>query len=395
MIGWLPVHIRHLIGSLDRGGAERFLVRLVAGITKREPTWRQSVWTLTDNVPLAPDLQRTGVEVRTFGGGKSLEGMGRLAALPRAMASEPCSLLQCWMYHAEVMGVISRICGARAPQIWTLRQSRLSSDANTGMTRLMMRISAWGSRHVPAAIIAGSHAALEAHRAIGYRAPLMPTIHNGVDVAHFAPNAEARARRRAAWGLDADTIAIGYLARISPVKAHDDLLAAAARLIDTPGLPPWRLVLVGSGTGRGEKPFASMIRDAGLDAHVICAGVDVNPAAALAGFDIAVSSSRGEGFPNAVAEGMATGIPTVATDVGDTRALLGDSPYLVPPAQPEGFAVAITALLRLHASERRALGDSLRRRVEQHFDIDRAIDAYAALYRQVISGAENGGSGPV
>jgi glycosyltransferase involved in cell wall biosynthesis len=390
-----PVHLRHLIGSLDRGGAEQFLVRLVTGIATREPAWRQSVWTLSNNVPLAPDLQRAGVEVRTFDGGKSLAGILQLAGVPRAMASEPCSLLQCWMYHAEVMGVISRMRGARAPQVWTLRQSRLSGDANTRMTRLLMRISARASRYVPAAIVAGSQAALEAHRTIGYRAPLMPTIHNGVDVAHFAPNVEVRARRRAAWGLDADTIAIGYLARISPVKAHDDLLAAVARLIDTPGLPPWRLVLVGSGTGRGEEPLASMIRDAGLNAYVICAAVDPDPAAALTGFDIAVSSSLGEGFPNAVAEGMATGIPTVATDVGDTRSLLGDSPYLVPPAQPERLAAAITALLRLQPNERRALGDSLRRRVQENFDIDSAIDAYAALYRQVISGAASGGSGPV
>jgi glycosyltransferase involved in cell wall biosynthesis len=223
----------------------------------------------------------------------------------------------------------------------------------------------------------------------------MPTIHNGVDVTHFAPNAESRARRRGTWGLDADTIAIGYLARVSAVKAHGDLLAAAARLIDTPGLPRWRLVLVGSGTARGNEPLASMIRKAGLEAQVICAGIDADPAAALAGFDIAVSSSLGEGFPNAVAEGMATGIPTVATDVGDTRVLLGDSLYLVPPAQPERLATAIMTLLRLSASDRRALGDSLRRRVEQRFDIAAAIDAYVALYRQIISDAANGQIGPV
>ena len=389
------MHIRHLIGSLDRGGAEHFLVRLVVGIAEREPTWHQSVWTLTNNVPLAPDLERAAIEVRTFDGGKSPQGIARLAALPRTMASEPCSLLQCWMYHAEVLGVLSRLRGARAPQIWTLRQSRLSSDANSHMTRLLMRVGAWGSRHVPAAIVAGSQAALEAHRAIGYRAPLMPTIHNGVDITHFAPNAESRARRRGTWGLDADTIAIGYLARVSAVKAHGDLLAAAARLIDTPGLPRWRLVLVGSGTARGNEPLASMIRKAGLEAQVICAGVDADPAAALAGFDIAVSSSLGEGFPNAVAEGMATGIPTVATDVGDTRVLLGDSRYLVPPAQPERLATAIMPLLRLSASDRHALGDSLRRRVEQCFDIAAAIDAYVALYRQIISDAANGQIGPV
>ena len=138
-----------------------------------------------------------------------------------------------------------------------------------------------------------------------------------------------------------------------------------------------------------------MIRKAGLEAQVMCAGVDADPAAALAGFDIAVSSSLGEGFPNAVAEGMATGIPTVATDVGDTRVLLGDSRCLVPPAQPERLATAIMPLLRLSASDRRALGDSLRRRVEQRFDIAAAIDAYVALYRQIISDAANSQIGPV
>jgi glycosyltransferase involved in cell wall biosynthesis len=92
---------------------------------------------------------------------------------------------------------------------------------------------------------------------------------------------------------------------------------------------------------------------------------------------------------------MATGIPTVATDVGDTRVLLGDSLYLVPPAQPERLATAIMTLLRLSTSDRRALGDSLRRRVEQRFDIAAAIDAYVALYRQIISDAANGQIGPV
>jgi glycosyltransferase involved in cell wall biosynthesis len=388
------MHIRHLIGSLDRGGAEQFLVRLVSGIAEREPTWRQSVWTVTDNVPLAPQLD-AGVEIRSFGGAKSLRGMARLTTLPRAMASEPCSLLQCWMYHAEVIGMISRLRGVRAPQVWTLRQSRLTADANTLVTRVLMRVSALGSRHVPAAIVAGSNAALNAHLAIGYRAPLMPVIHNGVDVAHFAPNAETRAQRRAAWHSDADTIVIGYLARVSPVKAHDDLLAAAARLIEMPALPPWRLVLMGSGTAPGDEPLASMIRKAGVAGRVTCAGVEADPAAALAGFDVAVSSSRGEGFPNAVAEGLATGLPTVATDVGDTRVLLGDSPYLVPPAQPEKLALAIAALLRLHADERRKVGESLRRRMEQHFDIDQAIDAYVALYRQIVDRAASGGSGPL
>src|SRR5688572_28048793 len=107
MIGWLPMHVRHLIGSLDNGGADRFLVRLIAGLAEREPTWRQTVWTLTRNAPLAPGVQRMGAQLRTLDGGTSLNGLDGLASLPRATANEPCSLLQCWLYHAEVMRAVS------------------------------------------------------------------------------------------------------------------------------------------------------------------------------------------------------------------------------------------------------------------------------------------------
>ena len=385
------MHIRHLIGSLENGGAERFLARLVAGIQEREPSWRQSVWTLTNRVTLAPHVRRTGCEMRTFDGGKSIAGLVGLASLPAAMISEPCSLLQCWMYHAEVMGMISRLRGMRVPQVWTLRQSRLSGDVNNVTTRLLMRVSAWGSQRVPAAIVAGSDSALTAHTAIGYRAPLMLTIHNGVDASRFAPNADARASRRATWHLEPETIAIGYLARVSPVKAHDDLLTAATQLAQMSGLPPWRLVLIGKGTAPGDEPLSTMIREARLDDLVVCAGEDGNPAAALAGLDIAVSSSRGEGFPNAVAEGLAVGLPTVATDVGDTRSLLGDSPYLVPPAQPGALATAIATLLRVPPDERRVLGGSLRTRMQRDFRIEDAIDAYVALYRRIAAMNDKGG----
>jgi hypothetical protein len=97
MIGWLPMHVRHLIGSLDNGGAERFLVRLIAGIAEREPTWRQSVWTLTRNAPLAPGLQRMGAEVRTFDGAKSLRGLAGLARChgPWPVNRAPCCSAGC------------------------------------------------------------------------------------------------------------------------------------------------------------------------------------------------------------------------------------------------------------------------------------------------------------
>ena len=52
-----------------------------------------------------------------------------------------------------------------------------------------------------------------------------------------------------------------------------------------------------------------------------------------AAFDVATCSSIGEALPNAVGEAMASGVPCVATDVGDTRELLATAGLIVPPAE--------------------------------------------------------------
>lgn len=385
------MHVVHLIGSLERGGAESFLARLVTAVAGREPQWRQSVWTLTAPGPLAGEVRAAGIDVRAFGMTKSPAGLSRLAGMARAVARERPSVIQCWMYHAEAVGTLARVLGAKAPQIWSLRQSRLSGDANPLATRLLMRLCAAASSRVAAAVVANSEAALDAHRAIGYRAPRLPVIRNGVDTRAFAPDADARRRQRQAWGVDGGTILIGYLARVAPVKGHTYLLRAAARLAADETLPPWRLVCVGAGTARDDPSFAALLHDSGIADRCISAGPSSAAAAVLPAFDVAVSSSLGEGFPNAVAEGLACAVPTVATDVGDMRVLLADPSWLVPPGDDAALAAALARMLRLPADVRRALGTAARAHIDAHYRFDDAVDAHIALYRALAAAAGSSG----
>lgn len=384
----IAVHIVHLIGTLDRGGAELFLLRLCRGLARLEPGWRQEVWALSARGSLAADLEAAGVMVRPFGlrktPGAALAGARLVGALVRSRAS----VLHTWMYHADAAGVIARAAGAKTPQIWTLRQSNLSAEMNRPETRALMRLCAWASSRVPVSIVAGSQAALDAHRAWGYAGCDMPVIHNGVDTERFRPDQARRDATRQAWGVAPSTRVVGYLARTAPVKGHAVLLEAAAAVARQAPALDWRLALVGAGATVDHPVIARALAEHGdlLGRRLLLPGEQPLPELVLPGFDLAVSSSLGEGFPNGVAEAMACGAPIVATTAGDTALLAGDTGWLVPPGDAPALAHALHDALALTPEALAAAGRAARARVEVSFPEHAAVAAYAALYRAVAAG---------
>ena len=98
--------------------------------------------------------------------------------------------------------------------------------------------------------------------------------------------------------------------------------------------------------------------------------------------DIVVSSSAfGEGFSNAVAEGMSAGLIPVATDVGDTMRIVGDTGHLVPARNVSVLTEAIAAAAGLPPLERAEQGERARERILANFTFARALDAFSELYQ--------------
>ena len=375
------MHIVHLIGTLERGGAELFLLRLCRGLSQLEPSWTQAVWVLGARGSLADDFEAAGILVRPFGLTKSPAAAWTISRLIAALASSRASVLQTWMYHADAIGIAARTVGVHIPQVWTLRQSNLAADVNRGATRALIKACALASSRVPTVIVAGSEAALSAHRAIGYHAARTPVIRNGVDTDRFRPDPGRRVATRRAWGVRDTTRLFGYLARVSAVKGHDVLLDAAARLAAAEPALDWRLVLVGHGASLDDPVFAAGVARRGLAGRVLTPGPATEPETILPAFDVAVSSSLGEGFPNGVAEAMACGLAVVATDVGDTRHLVDDAGWIVAAADVDALFEAMREAACASEDVLRARGLAAQARVERQFREHDAVRAYAALYR--------------
>jgi glycosyltransferase involved in cell wall biosynthesis len=178
------------------------------------------------------------------------------------------------------------------------------------------------------------------------------------------------------------------LGRLSFEKGLDMLLATWAEVTASGSGSGWRLRLYGS--GEEEQELRDQAASLGIAGCVEFAGPAADPGAALSQASVLALSSRAEGFPMAVLEAMACGVPCVAFDCAPgIRELIKDScdgppnGIVVPLGNTREFAAALSLLI---ADERlrRELGANGRRSVRR-FDpgtiVDRWESLFAFLYR--------------
>ena len=109
----------------------------------------------------------------------------------------------------------------------------------------------------------------------------------------------------------------------------------------------------------------------------------------MASFDIfTTSSAYGESFPNVLGEAMSCQLPCVATDIGDSRAIVADNGIVVPPRDPQALAQAWQELIVLGKDERHDLGLKGRQHIETNFNLDGSnsfVKKYESLYETSLA----------
>ena len=360
--------VMHVITGLDTGGAETQLALLVGA--RKEAGAEDIVVSLIPGGAVRQRLENSGVTVHDLGmrrGRPSLTGLLRLRSLIRRTKPR---IVQSWMYHADLISAFAlQVSGRKNATrlIWGIRCSDMNlADYGRGLRwtlGLCVRYS-----HVPDMVVANSEAGLKAHVDLGYQPRHSRVIDNGIDTARFRPDAASRAEVRAELAIDSGVKLVAHVARVDPMKDHETLLTAMRELPDV------ELLLIGLGT-------ESLAARPGW--HGLGRRADVPRLLSTCDL-LGASSAYGEGFSNPLAAGMASGLPAIATDVGDAARIVGRTGQIVPPRDSQALAKAIHELAFERPDVHAERCIKARNSIENRFSMAANLEAFEQVYASLV-----------
>lgn len=369
------MRVCHVITGLEVGGAEWALCGLLEALSEPDNT----VVALRGESALSARVADLApLSHLDMNPGRATPG--DVLRLRKVLRRNQPDVIHAWMYHANLVTSLA-MTGLHTPVIWGIHHSLSDLASEKRKTRVVIHANAWLSRS-PTRIRYVSVLAAEQHKRFGFSARHALVIPNGYDTDKLKPDAAARTRVRRELGIEPDALAIGMIARVHPTKDHANFLEAAAHFL--PGHPGTVFVLVGEGASGDNPPLLASIERLGLRPHVRLCGKRADIAELNSAFDIATLSSRGEAFPNAVAEAMACGTPCVATDVGDASLIIGETGVVVPPRDAAALSQGWARLADMPPSERQALGSRARERIVECFARQAIARRFVELYQELI-----------
>jgi len=380
-----PVRVAYVIGSLEIGGAETQLVRLINGLDRTRFT--PSLMCLFGYGPLrselddkvkveSPLLQRPS---RTNLGVSARTAIRAVTSLRALLAREKPDIVHGYLMTSYVIAALSTWNTGPGVVI----ASRRGLDTYPRHSSRWLRLVAGPANRLIDFHLCNSEAVQELVIA-DENVPRSKTgvIYSGIDPPSVTNQLELPER----WSRGGEDGRVAMVANLNSHKRHGDVLDAVSLIVKQ--RPRFKLVLFGDGAERAS--IERSLHEKGLTNSVVLAGAQKDAAKFLSGFDLTVLASSKESFPNALLESMVRGIPVVATRVGGIPELVreGIDGILVESGSPEQLAAAMLELLD-KPQLRQRMGDAARNRVLNRFSVKGMIiqteDLYERLVRQVRS----------
>lgn len=211
---------------------------------------------------------------------------------------------------------------------------------------------------------------------------------NGIDTVKFSQVRAGFNRRQflKSWQLPIDSLLVGSVGELTPLKGQAEILHAARQLLKQ--LPQTHFIIAGIDHSREKQHRAQLeqlLKELDLKAHVSLVGWLDDLAELYCALDVFVSASHSESFGLAIAEAMASGTAVVATKTEGASELVRtrETGLLVPIGNVDALAESISQLLG-DKEERVRLGVAAQEAAAANFSLERMIEETEAIYQAEV-----------
>jgi glycosyltransferase involved in cell wall biosynthesis len=207
-------------------------------------------------------------------------------------------------------------------------------------------------------------------------------INSGLELDLYRKAGIDSARGRNELHVRHDTLLVGMIGRLEPVKGPEYFIEAAPLVLAE--FPDVKFLIVGEGTLRTR--LESRCRELKIAGRVIFTGWRENIPEILTTLDIVVLPSLNEAVGRILLEAGACGKPVVATAVGGIPEVVRDEEtgMLVSPRDAKALAGALITLLK-DREKRTAMGESAQQWVDDRFSASTMVERFTELYEELGS----------
>ena len=380
------IKVAHISTGLETGGAEVQLLRLLTDLDKSK--FEMIVISLHKETYLADRIRELGLPVHSLELKKNPLNVRKAYKILKQFNPD---VIHGTMYEGGVVGTLfNKFLPKKPPVIWTVHEPLEHYDKEPIRKRLQLRT--WGLiSNLPACMMYVSNLNKEQHVAWGFDNHKAIVIPNGVDTSKCSPNKAAGKKVRESLGIPDDAFVIGKIARFHRQKNHIGFMHSAAILAKKHAHV--QFVLAGTNVDNENEELTSLAKELGITDRVHMLGNREDIPDVVNAFDLATLTSFGEAFPLTLGEAMVSGVPCVATDVGDNDYIIGDTGIITPVDDDEAMASAWQKMVETALNdpdEYEELGQKARQRTLDNFTLEQQVkqheDLYTSLYDTHIAG---------
>ncbi len=292
---------------------------------------------------------------------------------------------------AGLLGSIAALFAGVPARIYMLRGLKL--ETATGKKRAVLLAAERVAAACAQVVLCNSQSMRAEALALGLARPgklqiLGDGSSNGVDLERFSPGPSDV---RAYWGIPRRSPVVGFVGRLTSDKGVPELIEAFETILKSK--PEAHLLLVGWFDAAEDRLAAEVRERIATHPRIHCTGFVSETAPCYRAMDVMVLPTWREGFPNAVLEAAATGIPVVTTlCTGSRDSVVPEvTGLLVPPGCPEAISEAVLNLLK-NPARRRHMGEAARAWVCRHYANDRVLRLAASFYMSMLRPGPTAGS---